>query len=83
MHTDDVFVSTMLVDALHGYGQLTSPYAVDTIAEEIALLLASPEQPDAHARAKRIVESQFRRSHCRAVHPKRSTPLNQPHAAHC
>lgn len=59
VHTNDVFVSTMLVDALHGYGQLTSPYAVDTIAEEIALLLASPEQSDAHARAKRIVESQF------------------------
>ncbi|MFJ6438605.1 hypothetical protein [Streptomyces sp. NPDC091416] len=59
VHTDDVFVSTMLVDALHGYGQLTSPYAVDAIGEEIALLLASPEQPDAHARAKRIVESQF------------------------
>ncbi|MFJ8547365.1 hypothetical protein ACIRFH_36445, partial [Streptomyces sp. NPDC093586] len=59
VHTDDVFVSTMLVDALYGYGQLTSPYALDAITEEIALLLASPEQPDAHARAKRIVESQF------------------------
>ncbi|MEU0992191.1 hypothetical protein [Streptomyces sp. NPDC005953] len=59
VHTDDVFVSTMLVDTLHSYGQLTSPYAVDDIAEEITLLLASPEQPDAHTRAKRIMESQF------------------------
>ncbi|MFE7355576.1 hypothetical protein ACFU8Q_20860 [Streptomyces sp. NPDC057543] len=50
-------VAACLVDAV-GEG-LTSPYAVDDIAEEISLLLASPEPPDAHARAKRIVESQF------------------------
>jgi len=59
LHTDEVFVSTMLVDTLHIYGQVSSPYAVDDIAEEIRLLLSAPDQPDAHARAKRIVESQF------------------------
>ncbi|MFF4308440.1 hypothetical protein [Streptomyces sp. NPDC001601] len=59
VHTDSVWVSTMLVDALHSYGQLTSPYSVDDIAEEITSLLANPEQPEAHIRAQRIVESQF------------------------
>ncbi|MGD9486088.1 hypothetical protein WDH52_23060 [Streptomyces sp. TRM70308] len=59
VHTDNVWVSTMLVDALHIYGQLTSPYAVDDITEEISSLLASPMQHDAHSRAQRIVESQF------------------------
>ncbi|MEV6247703.1 hypothetical protein AB0M38_16080 [Streptomyces sp. NPDC051742] len=59
LHTDDVFVSTMLVDALHVYDQITSPYALDDIAEEISLLLIDPNQSDPHARARRIMESQF------------------------
>ncbi|MFI9268638.1 hypothetical protein ACIG5C_30270 [Streptomyces werraensis] len=59
LHTDDVFVSTMLVEALHRYGQITSPYAVDEITEEITSLLTDLNQPDAHTRAQRILESQF------------------------
>ncbi|MEU0354337.1 hypothetical protein [Streptomyces cyaneofuscatus] len=59
VHTDNVWVSTALVDALYVYGQLTSPYAVDDITAEISSLLAGPQQPDAHPRAQRIVESQF------------------------
>lgn len=59
VHTDDIWVSTMLIDALHVYGQITSPYSVEDITEEIYFLLASPTQPDAHSRAQRIVESQF------------------------
>ncbi|GHA72109.1 hypothetical protein GCM10010372_83740 [Streptomyces tauricus] len=59
LHTDDVFVSTMLVEALHLYGQVTSPYAADEVTEEITSLLANPNQPNAHTRAQRILESQF------------------------
>lgn len=59
LHTDDVFVSTMLVEALHRYGQVTSPYAVDEITDEITSLLTVPNQPNAHTRAQRILESQF------------------------
>ncbi|MEU3862862.1 hypothetical protein AB0F03_37185 [Streptomyces sp. NPDC028722] len=59
LHPDDVFVSTMLVEALHRYGQITSPYAVDEITEEITSLLTDLNQPDAHTRAQRILESQF------------------------
>ncbi|MFH8747469.1 hypothetical protein ACH4GK_09545 [Streptomyces rimosus] len=59
LHPDDVFVSTMLVEALHRYGQITSPYAVGEITEEITSLLTDLNQPDAHARAQRILESQF------------------------
>ncbi|MET9090754.1 hypothetical protein ABZX72_01550 [Streptomyces cyaneofuscatus] len=59
LHPDDVFVSTMLVEALHRYGQITSPYAVGEITEEITSLLTDPAQPEAHARALRILESQF------------------------
>ncbi|WP_381802533.1 hypothetical protein [Streptomyces niveus] len=47
--TDSVWVSTMLVDALHVYGQLSSPYAVDDITAEISSLLARPKQPDTPA----------------------------------
>jgi hypothetical protein len=59
VHTEDVLVSSMLVDALHTYDQLTSPYAVTEISEEITSLLADPDQSDARERASRIVESQF------------------------
>ncbi|MCM1967937.1 hypothetical protein NC490_16585 [Streptomyces sp. G1] len=59
LQTDELFVSTLLVDALHVYGQVTSPYHVDDITEEITSLLANTKQSDAHARAKRILESQF------------------------
>ncbi len=59
LHPDDVFVSTMLVEALHRYGQITSPYAASEIAEEITSLLTDPTQPEAHTRAQRILESQF------------------------
>ncbi|MGW4874665.1 hypothetical protein [Streptomyces chartreusis] len=59
LRTDNVFVSTMLVETLHHYGQITSPYAVDDIAEEITLLLTDPGQSDACVRAQRILESQF------------------------
>ncbi|MDQ0848051.1 hypothetical protein [Streptomyces sp. V1I6] len=59
LHPDDVFVSTMLVEALHRYGQITSPYAAGEITEEITSLLTDPNQPDAHTRAQRILESQF------------------------
>ncbi|MFF0898211.1 hypothetical protein [Streptomyces sp. NPDC003278] len=59
LQPDDVFVSTMLVEALHRYGQITSPYTVDQITEEITSLLTDLDQPDAHTRAQRILESQF------------------------
>ncbi|MET9462136.1 hypothetical protein ABZY05_45200 [Streptomyces canus] len=59
LRTDDVFVSTMVVEALHHYGQVTSPYAVDDITEEITSLLTDPDEPDAGVRAQRILESQF------------------------
>ncbi|MBC3842059.1 hypothetical protein GXW82_23320 [Streptacidiphilus sp. 4-A2] len=59
VHTDDVWVSTMLVDALHAYGQISSPYDVADIRDEIASLIAHPEQPEARAHAARIVEAQF------------------------
>ncbi|MFD3905369.1 hypothetical protein HXS80_02030 [Streptomyces sp. CB04723] len=59
LHPDEVFVSTMLVEALHRYGQITSPYAVSEITEEITSLLADAARPDAHTRAQRILESQF------------------------
>ncbi|MEV5596403.1 hypothetical protein [Streptomyces sp. NPDC052496] len=59
VHTRDAWVSTTLVEVLHSYGQLTSPYAVDDIAEEITHLLAHPQRPEAHTSARRIVNSQF------------------------
>ncbi|MFI8993068.1 hypothetical protein [Streptomyces sp. NPDC053542] len=59
VHTDDIWVSTPLVETLHRYGQLTSPSVVEDITKEITLLLAHPEQPEAPARARGIVNSQF------------------------
>lgn len=59
VHTDDPFVSTALVDALHIYGKISSPCNVRDITQEIRLLLADPQHPNAHARAKGILVSRF------------------------
>ncbi|WP_405587971.1 hypothetical protein [Streptomyces sp. NBC_01190] len=59
LRTDNIWVSTMLVDALHIYDQVGSPYDVNDITEDISALLTDPNQTDGPSRAKRILESQF------------------------
>jgi hypothetical protein len=59
LDSDDVLVSTALFDALHIYGQTTSPYTTDDVAREIDLLLADPQQPDANDRARHILMGRF------------------------
>lgn len=57
--TDDLWQSTALIDALNIYALIESPYAADHVREEIAEVLAHPEQPSAHDRAVAILSNQF------------------------
>ncbi|MDF3148775.1 ATP-binding protein [Streptomyces sp. T21Q-yed] len=59
VNTNDLLVSSALVDALHIYGQIDSPYQVREIMSDIARILASPDHADAHDHAQRIINSQF------------------------
>ncbi|MFB6887733.1 hypothetical protein ACFCX4_00250 [Kitasatospora sp. NPDC056327] len=59
LQTDDVWVSTVLVDALNVYGLIESLYAPADIAAEIAGILTSPHAADASERARWILYSQF------------------------
>ncbi|MFE3109048.1 hypothetical protein ACFXKJ_19315 [Kitasatospora indigofera] len=59
LQTDNVWVSTVLVDALNIYGLIESPYSPTEVADEVAGILSCPQALDAGEKARWILYSQF------------------------
>lgn len=59
LHSEDLLVSTTLVDTLYIYDQIESPYSSEMISTDIAEVLAHPEAPEVYERAMGLVCGQF------------------------
>jgi hypothetical protein len=59
LNSNNLFVSTLLVETLYAYDQIESPHSVDAISSEIAELLTATDAPGLHQRALSVVVSQF------------------------
>jgi hypothetical protein len=54
-----IFLSSMVVEVMHSYGLIESPYDADGIVNQIRSVLAAPESEEAQQAAYAIVTNQF------------------------
>jgi hypothetical protein len=59
MNTNNIMVSTLLVETLYAYGQIEPPDQVSSITEQIKVVLSDPENKEFRKLAHSIVLNQF------------------------
>ena len=59
LRPSNIFLSSTVVEALHSYGLVQSPYSVEGVLAQIRSVLSEPESEDAQQAAYSIAVSQF------------------------